>query len=390
MLGLKSIYSPIGLDLGATAVRGVQLGGTGAAARVHAAYQVELPTPAAGKPAEGQLEAALGKLLRRGGFAGPAVVLHAPSDRLDMRPITLPAGAAQLDRAALLASLRLQVADHLAFSADEAVIDFYNLEKPTANQDITVMAVSVEGAWVRRRMRQVQGLGLDCVRLDPLGCALSRIGLPGQAENPATGKNPVQAILDIGAEYSTLIVSDRRGPVFCRHFPFAGNALTAQIAQQIHLAPDQARKFKHVYGLEISAGESPVSGKNLPGEIALNSKSAPVGTLEAPPSRSPEVGRLIFSALRKELHLFCEGLMRSLNYVTNEYPGACLERVVLAGGGAQLRNLDRFLASEFELPVNLIADPLLAEIARICPLGESGPGAWATALGLARAGEDEP
>ncbi|HEA47524.1 MAG TPA: type IV pilus assembly protein PilM [bacterium] len=86
-------------------------------------------------------------------------------------------------------------------------------------------------------------------------------------------------------------------------------------------------------------------------------------TPEKPPEKPPEVPPAlnpttqVASALSPILeNLFAE-IRRSLNYYRSQSEGAKITKVILSGGGARLKNLDRFLSQRLGAPVE-IADPL--------------------------------
>ena len=96
-----------------------------------------------------------------------------------------------------------------------------------------------------------------------------------------------------------------------------------------------------------------------------------------------EIGKTIFAALQSDLSDYVEGLTRSLNYVITNGQGARLRQIHLAGAACHTRNLDRYLSEQFELPVRVLAHPLLEEITNALPATRAQAGNWTTALGLA-------
>ena len=139
---------PIGLDIGSTAVRAVQLVNRGGQLSIASALEAALAdvpqeeelqlsqkVEFADHPAEGTshqakyvacdskgIEDSLRRLMELGGFVGRKVVLQCPAQQLDLRPIHLPAGPEGLPRSAILGALRLKVAEHIGFPVEQAVI----------------------------------------------------------------------------------------------------------------------------------------------------------------------------------------------------------------------------------------------------------------------------
>ena len=112
----------IGLDIGSTAVRAVEVTGGDPPSVVHAA-QVPLPAGAVenGEVREPELVAeALRELWQRGGFKSKRVYLGVGNQRVVVREIALP----YLPEKELRASLGFQVQEFIPMAVDEAVLDY--------------------------------------------------------------------------------------------------------------------------------------------------------------------------------------------------------------------------------------------------------------------------
>ncbi len=119
--------SRIGLDIGSTAVRAVELTGGDKPTVIHAA-QVPLPAGAVENGEVRETEAvaeALRELWQRGGFKQKRVWLGVGNQRVVVREIALPY-MAEKD---LRASLGLQVQEFIPMPVDDAVLDFDPIEE---------------------------------------------------------------------------------------------------------------------------------------------------------------------------------------------------------------------------------------------------------------------
>jgi len=307
---LKKRYSPIGLDLGSTAVRGVQLSATRHEWRVHSALEVPLagdssalasasespapvgpgspvppvpdsPSPTSpegspdGSPAPPPeepdtlepLHDALDQLLAEGLFTGNAVAVHCPAEKLDFRPIRMPPGTEQLPPEDLREALRLQTADHLSFPPDQAVMDYFPLTPTAPDGSMTFMVTTADGAWIRRRLQLLRAHGLRCVAITPLPVVLAVLSEavrpatapaddqvpPGAStDTPETPPDGLWPVIDLGHQRSTLVVHTMQGPVFCREFPVGGWHMTDALAQRLMVDIAQAERLKRAYGLGIA------------------------------------------------------------------------------------------------------------------------------------------
>ena len=387
-------------------------------------------------------------LARHQAFSGKQVVLHCPADHLDLRPAKLPAGPAGLPRAAVIGALRVKMADNLPFDSQQAIHDYFPAGYDEAQKLLTVVAVTADGAWIKRKMELVTAAGLQCIAFDAIPCVLARLARDSFAklDSPDDDSDALKAVLDIGFSSSTLVVRNQHGPVFCRRFSFGGSTITDKMMNRFMIEHQQAEQLKLVYGIDCAAlsgwGGGPGSSSDLDslgslGDIPGYDPLAVLGSLEnqdgfidqdsasaapCPASsldagsidpeqageraamaltnsptiaetgldildRDPAISWTIYNAVRNDLGRLVEGLTRSLNYVINEHRGAALDRLLLCGGASHTRNLPEYLADQFGVPVQRIAHPLIGELAESLPASRSQSGCWALSLGLALAQE---
>ncbi|MBN1764450.1 MAG: pilus assembly protein PilM [Sedimentisphaerales bacterium] len=411
---IRNKYLPIGLDWSSTALRAIQLVRRENTLHVHSALECILPqeeahmgvldidTYTSSDPeqlSEALWRVTLERLMKRGNFAGRDVVLHCRQDKIDMRPLSIPAPAGGLPRDAVLGAIKLQIAHHLAYPIDQAVYDYVVLEHDHRNARMTVMAYATEAKWIKNRIAMLASLGLRCSGIDTLPCALSRVVFHNRSHSEETNtkasdthdelrgnqpasspKEPIIAILDIGYSGSSLVVSSQRGPVLCRRFQLGGRELTQTISQRMMIQYPQAEQIKILYGLDTQA-------RHFRYNVSDTGKSRTALAECENPIPNTDIAKTIFTSLQGELTNLAEGIIRTLNYVITEHQNTCLTKIALCGSAGMTKNLDTFLAGQFELPVEIITHPLLDEIIPNLPESRSNRGAWATALGLALARE---
>ena len=377
----KTRISLIGLDLGGTALRGLQLRLRPDHAQSLAA--VEIPLPRDHDPEDTDAVAdALARLVHNGEFASRDAIIHCPADRLDLRPIDLPAGRGQLPRNAVLGALRLQLGGQLPFPIDTAVFDYFTAG-PARNGRLRLIAITADGQWVRKRIKLVESVGLHCVRVEAFPCAIARLtasDCDDPAPDPDADDSPdiarLTAILDLGHAGSTLVVVGPYGPVFCRRFDFAGIQLIRALTDRLSLPESIAEKLIKRYGIDSQ------SRKLRLAPVAAEPLSDRSDTLPLDDNRNAEIGKTMYAALTPHLAAFVEGLVRSLNYVISQEPSAILHRVLLTGRTAQLPNLDDYLAQQFELPVHRFHASVIDSLLDQLPATRSCPGSWTTAFAL--------
>jgi Tfp pilus assembly PilM family ATPase len=395
-------YSPIGLDIGSTGIRAIQLTGRGYSAHVHSA--LEMRFDAGHLCGDGAIDDSgmdetwlieqLRSLTACGGFNGNDVVLHCPTNKLDMRPVKLPSGPEGLPYEAIQGVIKLQTGQHLGIDPKQAVCEHFITDGEIRHGQLTVMAITADGQWIRRRLELVQAAGLRCLAVDALPCALARCTdltddkeaddacadeeTPEESSQKKT--DALSAILDIGYAGSTLVVRNNKGPVFCRFFSLGGRQLTDILSQRLLVGLNHAEALKLKYGLDCRSGQFSTSQ----GQHETMSSGA-VATI-SPVKQNSEISQTIYMALQKDLAGYVEGLIRSLNYVITEHPGIQLQKMLLCGSGSHMRNLADFLTEQFGIPVEMPVHPLLAEVVGYLPDSRAQTGNWTTALGLALIG----
>ncbi|KPK78243.1 MAG: hypothetical protein AMJ79_00080 [Phycisphaerae bacterium SM23_30] len=406
-------YSAIGLDLGRTAIRGVQLMRQGKSLNIHAALEVSVVESYGSQFAsfvepevdKSCLADKLKRLLGHGDFIGRDVMVHCPADKLDLRPVKLPAAGSILPRQAVLGVLRLQMGSHLPFPVEQAVFDYFRMDSDPAGNTLRVMAITADGAWIKQRIKLVESQGLHCLGVDALPCVLARVSLGADSSKEKELNREINncdsqddeistteiliGILDIGFSGSTLVVRNSQNPIFCRRFSLAGLEMNSILTQRLGVNFGIAENLKRSYGLDCQTRQlrTTRNGSDQAASMAAeaNDKVAtgPVVAVEKTDEQKAEVAKTIYAALQSELGHFVKGLTRSLNYVITDHGSARLGKIVLCGSAAHTKNLEKFLTQQFELPVEIIRHPLLTEIAENLPASRAQVGSWATALGLA-------
>jgi type IV pilus assembly protein PilM len=392
-------YSPVGLDIGSTGIRAIQLAGSGSSAHVHSALETRFDaghfcgdgaTDDSGMD-EAWLIEQLRSLAACGDFNGNDVVLHCPTNKLDMRPVKLPSGPEGLPYDAIQGVIKLQTGQHLGIDPQQAVCEHFITDGEIRQGQLTVMAITADGQWIRRRLELVRAAGLQCLAVDALPCVLARCtdlmddkesadacsdeGTPEESDKEKI--NALIAVLDIGYTGSTLVVCNNKGPVFCRFFSLGGRQFTDILSQRLLVGTNHAEALKLKYGLDCRSGQ--FSTSQAEHETMSSGAVATTSLIK----QNTEISQTIYMALQKDLASYVEGLIRSLNYVITEHPGVQLQKMLLCGSGSHMCNLAGFLTEQFGIPVEMLVHPLLAEVVEHLPDSRAQTGSWTTALGLA-------
>lgn len=164
-------------------------------------------------------------------------------------------------------------------------------------------------------------------------------------------------IVDIGGGTTEIAVISLSGVVTWKSIPIAGEELNKNIVQyardvfNLHLGERFAEMIKMKIGSAIDTGtplEMEMRGRDmlsgLPKEIMINDSQ-------------------IRDAMSKSIRLITENIKATLEITPPELVADIYERgIVLTGGGALLRGIDKLISKIAEIPVRIADDPLTAVV----------------------------
>lgn len=234
----------IGVDLGATAVRATVLspkvsrGKTTVSA--HGVASVALPDGAVvnGVVINGAaVTTALKQLWSENKLRGSKVVLGATSQQVTVRDFTVP----NLPPDQLHKTLPFRAKDVIALPIDQAVLDFSALGPPGSDNSVAGLLSAVPRDPVVRAVAAVEKAKLKVARVDlaPFGL-LRSLGTSGPA---------IEALIDIGAHLTTIVIHTNGIPKVVRVVQQGGAAWTAHLADQADLPLEEAEATKRSIGI---------------------------------------------------------------------------------------------------------------------------------------------
>ena len=305
----------IGLDIGSTAVRAAELS-VSAQPVVLRAAQVPLQPGAVENGEVRDPEAvaeALRELWQRGGFKSRQVFMGVGNQRLVVREIALP----YLPEKELRESLGFQVQEFIPMSVDEAVLDYDPIAE--FEQDdrkmLRMLLVAAQRQMVDMVVSAIQGAKLEPMGLDLVPFALVRaIGTADVGMDlDETGE---EAIVDIGAHVTNIVVHSRGTTRFVRILPSGGRDITMAIARAAGLEDDVAERLKRGEDVE----DAPTPEETRP--VALQRAGS-----------------------------FVDEVRSSLEFYTAQARDARIGKVLVTGGGSKLEGLLDVLRQRIPVPV---------------------------------------
>jgi type IV pilus assembly protein PilM len=206
------------------------------------------------------------------------------------------------------------VRDVLPLPVDEALLDFYPLEKGKSQGDtVHGLLVAAPKQPVIDAVRAVEAAGLHVLDVDLACFAALRAS--------AHLANDTEALIDVGANGTNIVIHTDGTPKIVRAVPRGGAEITALVASRLGLSNSEAETIKCRVGLRAE--------------------------------ESPESAEVVAEALRP---LITE-VRSSFNYFSQAHPGHRIRRLALVGGAALLPGLPEKLTGELGVPA-FLSDPL--------------------------------
>ncbi len=302
----------VGLDIGSTSIRAVEASLAKDRPVINNFGQAVLPpgVVVAGVIKDDRaVTSALRQLWAAHGFSSKQVALGVTHQQVVVREIDV----ANLPPKELRQALPFLVRDVLPLPVEQALLDFYPLDKPIKGETVHGLLIAVPKDPVIDSVRAVEAAGLHVTHVD-LACFAALRASAHLARD-------TEALLDIGANGTNIVVHTDGTPKIVRTVPRGGAELTKVLATRLGVAVPEAETIKCRVGVKQD-GDS-------------------------------ETAEIVEEALRP---LVTE-VRSSFNYFSSANPGHRVRRLALVGGAALLPGLPELLTEELGMPA-FLTDPL--------------------------------
>jgi len=284
--------SIVGLDLGSSVVKAVELSLEGPEPVVTGFSRVEIPPG-------GDHQEAIEAALRGGRFRSKRVVTSVAGQSVVVRYVPMM----KMSNSELKQAIRFETDKYLPFDLDEVVMDCQSIDSAAstvtegvedAEEQMTVLLAACKTDVIEEQAQLIQRNGLQHAAIDVDLFALANAwelcgAIPGDMEEEKRGI----ALVDVGSLRTSINVLYGGETCFGREINIGGGDMTQAVARRLSVEPFEAEAIKR-------AGESQ--------EAEVNSAIAPV-----------------LEDLVSEISL-------SLDYVEH-HAGISVEEILLSGGG---------------------------------------------------------
>ena len=295
----------IGIDLGATSIRAAVLAlrNTGGlpSVTVHGLGSVPMPPGAVVKGAvndQAVVTQALKQLWETHKFGCRKVILGIANPQVVVRPLQIP----NLNAQQRAKALPFQAREIIALPMDEVILDYAQVGAPDPKTGmLSGLLIATPRQPVLAAVEAVERAGLTVARVD-----LSSFGA---LRSIADQHLAVQAVIDLGAHLTTIVIHQLGVPKLVRTLARGGHELTELLVENLNLDYDEAERRKRETGL-------------------LGQRSE------------------LSDALQSGIRPLLAEIRSSINYFRAGADGAQVEGISLTGGGSALPGLAAALSNQ--------------------------------------------
>jgi len=308
---LSGINDFFGLDIGANAVRLVQLSGTGPTKSLVKYAYVPLDSNIAisdSKNDQQKLMQIIKNLVDQAKLGTHNVAVGLPSQKV----FTTVVDIERLPEAELARSISLQADSLIPTPLAESKLDWALLgDSPVDKTKVEILLSSVTNEYIERRLDMLEAIGLNVIAFEPDNLALARSMLPPEAI-------AVQMVVNIGSKSTDLVICMGGAPRLTRSIPTGVEAIVKAATQNLNIDDNQAEHFIYKFGL---------TQDKLEGQVYQSI----IGTVDS---------------LLTEIE-------KSIKFFTTRYTGAKMERIIVTGGASTIPSLPNYLANKFGIEIEI-------------------------------------
>jgi len=300
-----------GLDLGATAVRVVELKGSGEVKDLFRYGYTQFEGSIAmsdAKADQTRMMAVISQLIKDTGISTKNVAVNLPSNHVFTTVVEMD----KLGQSELAKTIKFQADSYIPTPLAESKIDWAVIGNSSKDANkVEVLLTSVANNYIESRLEMLESIGLNVIAFEPDTMALTRsLTAPDSAA--------AELILDIGSVATDLVIAVGTVPHLSRTIPSGHQTIVTSTAQHLGIDREQARQFVFKFGLGKDKLEGQVYNAILP----------------------------IIEGLAQEID-------KSIKFFNGKYPTTRIDRVIVTGGASVLPEFPVYLANKFGISVEI-------------------------------------
>ena len=309
----------LSIDISGAAIKLLELTRTGSGIRVEHFSIISLPNDFASqkKISSHILAESIKKAIKESGSKLKQAVVAVTEAAIMTKTINLPAS---LKDDEIEEELIMTADQYLPYSLDDLYFDYEVQSTNKLNPDmVDVLLVASRRENVDERIEALSLAGLKASIVDVESYAMKNAFSILTTTLPDKKDNQTIAIVDIGSTMTSLTVLFRGEVIHTSSQSFGGKQLTEEIQRQYNISYENA-------------------------DLGKKTGNLPANYIE-----------IILNPFQKSL---VQKIQRALQSFTSSSTNRTIDRILLAGGGASMTNIDQLLESNLNIPVT-VANPFI-------------------------------
>jgi len=300
-LGSKSV---VGLDIGSSAVKAVELSRRGRSKEFDLSHLgvASMPAEAIVQGAflnSSAIVEAIREAIEKAKIRTKNVAAAVSGHSVIVKKVSLPA----MTRDELDEQIRWEAEQYIPFDVNEVNLDFQILTGGGGEGQMEVLLVAAKKDLVDDYVQVIREAGLVPVAIDVAAFAVENAFEANYEVRP----DEVVALVNIGAQVVNINIISNGAPAFTRDITTAGNQYTEEIQKALSISFEEAERIK------LGGRRSESSQEVVPQEVE--------------------------SAMRSVTETVIGEISRSLDFFSATSADSRIERIVLCGGGASVAGL---------------------------------------------------
>ncbi len=308
---LNNVADFFGLDISPSAIRLVELRGTGPVKELAKYAYMPIDGNIAISDAKGdqqKLARAVAQLIEQAHISSKNVAVGVPSSKV----FTTLADIDRLNEGDLAKAIRFQADALIPTPLAESKIDWALLgDSPVDKTKVEVLLSSVSNKFVEDRLDLLEGIGLNVIAFEPDNLAMTRSLLTADA----TG---TQAVINVGARSTDLVITNAGLPRLTRSIPVGVESIIRTASQNLNIDDKQAEQFVLRFGL---------SEEKLEGQVS--------------------------QAIKDVVDSLVGEVEKSIKFYQTRYVDTKVEKLIVTGGAATIPKFPLYLADKLAISVEI-------------------------------------
>jgi type IV pilus assembly protein PilM len=239
----KCKVQPIGLDIGHSSIKMIQLCQEGQTIRVAAAAEMAIDPALYSDPAIRRefIISSIRRMYNQGGFNVRQTVSCLPSDIIRIRSLRLDSASLEdIER-----FMREDVAARLSLDPEVDELRYLVAGNIFHGEEVKteVIFFGVDRAALSDHLEMLEQAHLDPISIDTVPCALFRSFQ--RSLRRREDMNVASVLVDLGSHFTTVIIGQGLQVIFIKQIPIAGEQLTQEIASRLGIEPAEAAMLRN-------------------------------------------------------------------------------------------------------------------------------------------------